>query len=133
MIYAVGDIHGQYAKLWTLLDILREAGMSDEDLLVFVGDYVDRGPDVAGVLSRLIRLRNCRPNTVFLRGNHEQMMMDARKRFDPAFNSDNSRHNSESGVFWFVEGGVQTMNSYGPPKGKRWIDLVPKDHWDFLR
>jgi serine/threonine protein phosphatase 1 len=133
MIYAVGDIHGQCEKLRALLDMLVEAGLASDDLLVFMGDYIDRGPDSAGVIDTLIKLKKRRPNTVFLRGNHEQMMMDARRRFEPSFNSDNSQGNCESGVFWFVEGGVETMNSYGPPKGRRWMDLVPSSHWAFLR
>ena len=147
MIYAIGDIHGQYDKLRRLLRRLDEAGLCPEDRLVFVGDYVDRGPETARVLDFLCQYKLDRPNTVFLRGNHEQMMLDARERFDPSFNGGNPCHNNESGKFWFVEGGLQTMKSYGTPKRpnwleyltspvkskvKRWFDIVSAEHWRFL-
>ena len=67
MIYAVGDIHGQLEKLQSLLRKLKSAGMQDHSTLVFVGEYIDRGPDTAGVLRLLINLQSSRPNTVFLR------------------------------------------------------------------
>jgi len=132
MIYAVGDIHGQNEKLRALLVKLTRSGLRPEDTLVFIGDYVDRGPDVAGVLWTLCELKSKRPNTVFLRGNHEQMMLDARQRFEPSFDAGNLCGNTESGVFWFAEGGQQTLESYGPPMGRRWMELVPRVHWDFM-
>lgn len=133
VVYAVGDIHGHCELLNRLLAMLRDAGMRDDDLLVFVGDYVDRGPDVRGVLERLISLKADRPNTVFLRGNHEQMMLDARKRFNHEFDSDNPMQNSDSGMIWFWEGGAETLKSYGPVPNTRWYRVVPEEHWDFIR
>ena len=53
MLYAVGDIHGEREMLEELLDGL---SLSAEDRLVFVGDYVDRGPDSHGVVELLIQL-----------------------------------------------------------------------------
>jgi len=132
MIYAVGDIHGQLTKLDGLLKLLDDAGLNHEHRLVFLGDYVDRGPDTAGVLRRLIDLRSTRPNTTFLRGNHEQMMLDARQKFDPSFDCDNPAGNCESGVFWFAEGGTETLQSYGARAGRHWSNLVPDEHWQFL-
>jgi len=133
MIYAVGDIHGQYKKLIVLLTRLEDHGMTAADTLVFVGDYVDRGPNVAGVLNTLIDLKATRPNTIFIRGNHEQMMLDARQRFDPKFDADNSCGNTESGQYWFTEGATETLKSYGPQTGRRWWELVPDGHWEFMR
>ena len=66
MLYAIGDIHGERAKLERLLDAL---GPGRGDQLVFLGDYVDRGPDAAGVVSRLIELSQ-EVSCVFLLGNH---------------------------------------------------------------
>ena len=132
MIFAIGDIHGQLDKLKWLLYRLEKSGMQAEDTLVFLGDYVDRGPKSASVLDLLIELKAHRPNTVFLRGNHEQMMLDARQHFDPAFDSDNSCNNCELGIYWFGGGGTATVLSYGPAMGKRWFELVPQAHWDFI-
>ena len=50
MLYAVGDIHGRLDRLDALLDVLP---LRDGDRLVFLGDYIDRGPDSKGVVDRL--------------------------------------------------------------------------------
>jgi serine/threonine protein phosphatase 1 len=72
---AIGDIHGCLAALD---DLLAAVAPQPDDLLVFLGDYVDRGPDSRGVLDRLIEL--CRTHRVVpLRGNHEMMMRYARR------------------------------------------------------
>ena len=52
MIYAIGDIHGELEKLDELLELLP---LESDDTLVFVGDYIDRGPDARGVVERVIR------------------------------------------------------------------------------
>jgi serine/threonine protein phosphatase 1 len=72
-IFAIGDIHGHLVALEALLEVVP---FSTGDLLVFLGDYVDKGPDVRGVLDFLCAFSG-RPNTVFLRGNHDQMLVDA--------------------------------------------------------
>ena len=72
MLYAIGDIHGELTKLEALLAKLPlEVG----DQLVFLGDYVDRGPDACGVVSNLVEVADCYPCT-FLMGNHESMFLD---------------------------------------------------------
>ena len=72
MLYAVGDIHGESAKLDALLASLP---LEEGDRFVFVGDYVDRGPDSRGVVDRLVDLAKRHPCT-FLCGNHESMFLD---------------------------------------------------------
>lgn len=68
--FAVGDIHGDLAHLDALLSILPP--LDEQDTLVFLGDYVDRGPDAAGVISRVRGLEESPgPRVVCLRGNHE--------------------------------------------------------------
>lgn len=72
MLYAVGDIHGELGKLNALLARLP---LEPDDRFVFLGDYVDRGVESAGVVSRLIdwsRHYEC----TFLLGNHESMFLD---------------------------------------------------------
>lgn len=70
---AVGDIHGDLAHLERLLDRLELARLDDGDTIVFVGDYVDRGPDSAGVVDLVRRGMIWRTDArvVALRGNHE--------------------------------------------------------------
>lgn len=75
-LIAVGDIHGQADLLHKLL---RQIAPQASDQLVFLGDYIDRGPAACEVLETLISLRRRFPATVFLRGNHEQMFLDARR------------------------------------------------------
>ena len=75
---AIGDIHGCPATLDVLLTKL---ALSTEDHLIFVGDYVDRGPDSKAVIERLLELEEASeertgPHCTFLRGNHDQMMLD---------------------------------------------------------
>jgi serine/threonine protein phosphatase 1 len=73
--FVVGDVHGRCAQMLNLLDMLpRDPG---EDILVFLGDLIDRGPDVPGCVEQVIKV--CRENperTICLRGNHEQMLLD---------------------------------------------------------
>ena len=72
-ILAIGDIHGEYDKL---LDLYGKIEFNPpDDLLVFLGDYVDRGPEPLAVLDWMME-REGDPNVVMLRGNHDQMMLD---------------------------------------------------------
>jgi len=73
-LIAVGDIHGHRGKL---VDLIGKVQPGPDDQLVFLGDYIDRGPDSKGVLDYLMKLQEQYPETVFIRGNHEQMMLDA--------------------------------------------------------
>jgi serine/threonine protein phosphatase 1 len=115
-IFAIGDIHGQH---WRLVNLISRLPLSEDDVLVFVGDYIDRGPDTNAVIEFLIELKHARPNTVFLRGNHEEMMLNARTgRFDP-----------EIFANWITNGGAETLESY--PKGRPWWDRIPAEHWSF--
>ena len=91
------------------------------DRLVFLGDYVDRGPDTRGVLDRMIRIRQTFPHAVFLRGNHELMMT-------------RSRNDKSERRMWFSVGGMQALASYGQAPGLSGrIEDVPAEHWEFLR
>ena len=93
----VGDIHGCYH---TLLDLLRKLDyVSRTDTLVFVGDYIDRGPwafDVVRTLRELQRQVG-RDRVICLRGNHEQFAIDYAGRLTPR---------------WERNGGAATLRSY---------------------
>ena len=113
---AIGDIHGCSRALDALLAAVKP---QPDNLLVTLGDYVDRGPDSRGVLDRLIAL-HARGNLVPLRGNHEIMMLATRERpWDIGF--------------WLACGGKQALASYAPAPGvPATLDDVPADHWKFM-
>lgn len=115
---AIGDIHGCSAALRAVLDAVVPTA---DDTLVFLGDYIDRGPDSRGVLDLVIDLAG-RCRLVPLLGNHEEMMLGARA----------GREGLES---WLRCGGVETVQSYGwvPGGPRRGLDgWVPEEHWRFL-
>ena len=100
MLYAVGDIHGELRKLDELIEKL---ALRTGDRLVFLGDYVDRGPEPAGVVSRLIDLSRhfeCK----FLLGNHESMFLDFLGWRGAAY---------FGGDAFLMNGGDRTLASYG--------------------
>jgi serine/threonine protein phosphatase 1 len=123
MLYAIGDIHGRLDKLEELLARLP---LREEDRLVFLGDYVDRGPDSRGVIDRLIRVAEER-NAVFLLGNHESMFLD--------FLGWNGSHYFGADVF-LANGGAETLLSYeyfeAPEPRPRRFEL-PAAHEGFFR
>jgi serine/threonine protein phosphatase 1 len=109
---AIGDIHGCSAALDALLEAIRPR---PGDIIVTLSDYINRGPDSKGVLSRIIELsRNCQ--LVPLLGNHEQMLLDVRSGKYP--------------IYWFLDmGGTATLDSCGPGRD---LDLIPGEHYRFL-
>ncbi len=82
--FVIGDIHGERALLDALLGHL--PFIAPDDALVFLGDYVDRGPDSRGVIERLRRLpEQIVGKVVFLRGNHEDALLRTMDEGDPSF------------------------------------------------
>lgn len=114
-ILAIGDVHGCAFALDALLRAVQPA---PDDLLVTLGDYVDRGLDSAAVLNRLLRLGETH-RLVCLRGNHEQMMTDARAGDGEL-------------AFWLSCGGEATLMSYCPFDDRGTLADVPDEHWHFL-
>jgi serine/threonine protein phosphatase 1 len=123
VLYAIGDIHGELEKLEDLLEFLP---LRAEDRLVFLGDYVDRGPDSKGVVDRLIALGRERDCT-FLLGNHEAMFLDflgwrGRSYF--------------GGDAFLLNGGDRTLASYGyfdAEKSPEEPFALPPGHDEFYR
>lgn len=137
MIYAIGDIHGQYTMLCELLEQLSRIPLGPYDRIVFLGDYIDRGENSCAVISKLLEIREQRPSTVFLRGNHEQLMLDARAGEPPIEGADPGSVLLDSPTLhWFENGGVATLFSYRPEIDTadllHWWDLIPDEHWKFL-
>ena len=131
-IYAISDIHGCAHLLEPMLRVI-DADMTHSRpchaIEVFMGDYIDRGPDTRSTLEVLIE-RSRRGNAVFLKGNHEALLM---KVFEDPLLFEN----------WITVGGAQTLMSYGltPPDLKRkdpesilrdLIREMPTEHLEFL-
>lgn len=113
---AIGDIHGCLRAFDAILDIVQP---QTDDLIVTLGDYVDRGPDSKGVLDRLIELHT-RCKLVALKGNHDFMMIKA-------------RDDREEFKHWLGYGGKETLQSYGAdPNWGAFAKFIPEAHWAFL-
>jgi serine/threonine protein phosphatase 1 len=109
-VYAIGDIHGRsdlLAELHAAIAADAATRQVSRRVLVHLGDYVDRGPDSAGVIYRLLDALPPGFESVCLLGNHERMMLDFLE--DPS-----------TGPLWLRNGGDATVASYGvtyDPKG----------------
>lgn len=109
--FVIGDVHGCSKALRTLIECIDP---KPDDELVFLGDYVDRGPDSRGVIDQLIELQEC-CNVVALRGNHEIMLYGV-------------AYLHLDGSMWLESGGNATVASYGGS-----LDKIPQSHQEFLR
>lgn len=115
-IIAFGDVHGSTMQLDALWAAVKPA---TTDTFVFLGDYVDRGPDSKGVIDRLIEWSKSF-RLVCLRGNHELMMV-------------RSRDDKEERKGWLNFGGAETLASYSSRPGRMGkLDDVPEGHWNFV-
>ncbi len=113
--FAIGDVHGCFDAL---LAVVGFAGITEKDRVVWLGDFVDRGPDSAKVLQHLSLLPV--ENNICLRGNHEIMMQNARR----------DMHSMRS---WASSGGGETWDSYiREYGGDNGIEAVPDEHWEFI-
>jgi len=138
LIYAVGDIHGRRDLLQLIVRKIAvdaiASGSTQQPMLVFLGDYIDRGPESAAVVSYILTLRNLDGFDVrCLKGNHEQTLL---KFLD----------DSTIGPTWAEHGGAATLASYGVAAPNMRSDkegweearlafraTLPFDHLDFYR
>ena len=113
---AIGDIHGCFTALETLVAFV---GIRSDDVLVALGDYVDRGPRTKDVLEWLIAF-DLAQTLVPLRGNHEIMML-------------NARMNPSDKLRWGQFGAIETLESYeGTNNDVADLADIPESHWQFL-
>jgi serine/threonine protein phosphatase 1 len=134
--YAIGDIHGRSDLLGPMIDRLEAEHPAPDPaappIVVFLGDYVDRGPDSRGVIEMLMQRRPRGFERRYLLGNHEAMLLKFIQ--DPIEN----RH-------WLTQGGMPTLISYGVPvppavasraalkeAGDLFRDAMPPDHLEFI-
>jgi serine/threonine protein phosphatase 1 len=124
LTFAVGDVHGCLDKLQRLLAACEAYAGARPTRYVFLGDYIDRGPQSRGVIELLMRRQGARPGTIVcLRGNHEQMAIDA--------------HASARAVpLWLANNGASTLRNYGGPISQEhlaWLAALPFCHDDGMR
>lgn len=108
--WVVGDLHGELDKL---KNCLSQVPLNKEDRIVFLGDYVDRGPDVYGVIEYLLKLKESY-ECIFILGNHDECWFNSMKRGD-----------IENGLLW-RQGAKQTLQSYID------VGIRPEVHYSFF-
>ncbi|MFK7899242.1 MAG: metallophosphoesterase family protein [Cyclobacteriaceae bacterium] len=96
--FALGDIHGCFTTCKTLLEDVIQLTLNDT--LYILGDYIDRGNDSKKVIDYLLDLKEAGYSLCFLRGNHEQMLL-------------NSLNNKKKEQQWLAHGGKETLASFG--------------------
>ena len=116
--YVIGDVHGCYQTLKALLDKISPDPQTD--VVVFLGDYVNRGPDSKKVISELLRLQRQFRHFMALMGNHEFMLLNYLAGRDQEF--------------FLMMGGRQTLESYGIDDSSRssLLSRLSQDHLRFL-
>ncbi|MBW2264660.1 MAG: serine/threonine protein phosphatase [Deltaproteobacteria bacterium] len=115
-VFAVGDIHGCLDKLVLLM------GKIDidfkKDTLVFIGDYIDRGPKSKEVVDYLMDLARGKDSVIFLKGNHEYMLQGYLDGTDT--------------MFFLANGGEATIRSYLQSGLRDEVEPIPSDHLEFF-
>jgi serine/threonine protein phosphatase 1 len=127
LAYAVGDIHGCAHLLRELLTQVEDHAQGRAHDLIFLGDYIDKGPDTAATLALLMNLTNASGRVFFLKGNHEADLLAGR---------DNERALRR----WLAMGGDRVLAEYGaaspdrlPAEVLAWIEGLLMFHEDSLR
>jgi len=110
--YAISDIHG---CLKTFESLLKLIDFSKNDELYLLGDLIDRGPNSKGVIDLIWKLQKSGHIVCCLRGNHDQMMLEARRNY-------------ESLTRWLEHGGEQTLYSFDAQS----ISGIPEKYFEFI-
>jgi serine/threonine protein phosphatase 1 len=117
LMYSIGDVHGCLDKLSELVRRCYDDAAGQPLRYVFLGDYVDRGPDSRGVVQFLMEFQRARGGQdIFLKGNHEDLMLAAA---DSEFFEER----------WLANGGTETLESYDLSSAAE----IPVDHLNWLR
>jgi serine/threonine protein phosphatase 1 len=113
-IFAIGDIHGCDLELKELIELLP---LDQHSTLIFLGDYIDRGPNTKAVIEQILKLKS-QFKTITLLGNHEAMLLEFLK--DPS---------SVLAGFFILNGGSSTLASYASDDNHY---KIPDKHLDFF-
>ena len=124
-VFVIGDLHGIADEPRILFKYLeKKEDLSENDHLVFLGDYIDRGKDSKDVVELMLDLKNKYPNTKFLKGNHEDMLLDF------------VGYGGRLGHAFLYNGGVETLQSYGISvfsTPDEMVESMPKEHVEFFK
>lgn len=124
-VFVIGDIHGCLTETVALVEhLFSEEGLAAEDLLAFVGDYVDRGPDSKGVIDYMMDLKGRNVQVAFLKGNHEDMLLNF------------LGFEGLGGDIYLANGGSEALASYGfTGNDVRSVsaEQMPPEHIEFLQ
>ncbi len=127
-IAVIGDLHGQVDKLGVVLDRIQDAPDFDRRWVIFVGDFVDRGPETRETLDMVLEFIDYHPQTTAIAGNHDFAMCASLGLIDtPEYSNWAER--------WLDHYDAQTtFASYGVPFGElaELKAAVPQAHQDFL-
>ncbi len=119
-LIAIGDIHGCYKKLRKLLDRI---SIQKDDTIIFLGDYIGRGPSSKQVIEDILQLKKEHEKVICLLGNHENLLLEYVKSPEEVL----LPYLRQQGIEAFLE-------SYGEKDLRHLHDLsfMPKEHYDFL-
>ena len=112
---AIGDVHGRSLALTRLLEVVQP---QSEDIIITLGDYLNKGPDSQGVIEQLIQLAQSH-QLITLKGNHELELLQAR-----------NHHFEHSDELKYL--GIETLISYSLPGKELTLANIPEHHWEFL-
>jgi serine/threonine protein phosphatase 1 len=118
--YAIGDVHGRLDLVERAVEMIAEHVGNAPFRVIFLGDYIDRGPDSRGVIDLLMDLQKRWP-VVCLKGNHEELMLQA-------LNEPSGGRMSR----WLEYGGVHTLASYGVDENSDLMEGIPREHVRWL-
>lgn len=124
LTFAIGDVHGCLDQLTRLLDECRRFAKESPSTFIFLGDYIDRGPDSRGVINLVMDMPD---RVIALAGNHEDLLLA-------------SLTSGDAMGRWLANSGSATLRSYGvtspkdlPPDHLNWIRNLPTHHDDGQR
>ncbi|WP_375396505.1 metallophosphoesterase family protein [uncultured Sphingomonas sp.] len=115
-LYAIGDIHGRADLFEQIIDHIKDDVLTRDQRptrIIILGDFIDRGPASAAIVTLLMRLRK-ESNLIVLKGNHEAAMVDALAGDHDALD------------LWLAHGGLETLASFG-------VDVDDIDQADTLQ
>ena len=114
--YAIGDIHGCNQQLIALISTLN---IQSDDILIFLGDVIDRGVNSKGVLDTIIHYQTlC--HVILIKGNHEEMTLGA-------------VHEREYLKYWLKFGGIETLQSFGVTADLQGLKQIPFTYFKLLK
>jgi serine/threonine protein phosphatase 1 len=116
-VFIVGDVHGCLDMLRRLMDKID--WRPDEDSLIFLGDYIDRGGDSKGVVDYILELRKVSSRVQCIMGNHENILLDFLNTGEPRL--------------LIINGGIPTLESYQAAHENEDAPLIPPEHAAFFK